>query len=262
MDRVTRAGYTVASVLSLLALWYVGGITIPEVIPGLPETFDALVIVLTTPGPYDNPFYFHVWKTIEMLFASLILAMIAGTLLGIALGRNETLESTISTWIYAWLAVPSLVIVFMSAIWIGFDARSGYFAVPLVITPFVALNMWEGARNLDPDLTEMATFFGAGRVQTFRDITIPQLAPFLFASFRSALSIGWKITLLVEAFLLTRGVGFMFRRYFDQYDLPTMMSWLIIFVVFLIVVEYGVIAPLHQRVMAWRPDAEGVRVTE
>ncbi|MGQ4557649.1 ABC transporter permease subunit [Halobellus sp. GM3] len=262
MNRLQRHLYTVASVISLLALWYAGGVAFPQVFPGLPETFAALVVVLTTPGPYDNMFYFHVWKTIEMLFASLFVSMIAGTFLGIALGRNETLESTLSMWIYGWLAIPSLVIVFVSAIWIGFNANSGYFAVPVVITPFIALNMWEGARTLDADLAEMAEFFGAGRVQTFTDIIIPQLAPFLFASFRSALSVGWKITLLVEAFLLTRGVGFMFRRYFDQYDLPTMMSWLIIFVVFLIVVEYGVLAPLHERVMRWRPDAEGVRVAE
>ncbi len=262
MDRLQRIVYNAFSIAALVGIWYGAATLYPEMLPGVGPTFTSLVVVLTEPGPYDHMFYFHVWKTIEMLFASLAVAMVAGTLLGIALGRNETLESSLAMWIYAWLAVPSLVIVFLAAIWIGFDASSGYFAVPVVITPFVALNMWEGARTLDTNLTEMAEFWGAGRVQTFKDIIIPQLAPFLFASLRSALSIGWKITLLVEAFLLTRGVGFMFRRYFDQYDLATMMSWLIIFVVFLIAVEYGVLAPLHKRVMSWRPDADGVRVAE
>lgn len=262
MNRPKRTLYSVVSIFVLIGLWYVAGVAFPTILPGVPETAAALVVVLTTPGPYGNMFYYHVWKTVEMLFISLAISMVFGTLIGVALGTNETLESSLSVWIYAWLAVPSLVIVFVSAIWIGFDATSGYFAVPVVIVPFVALNMWEGARTLDADLVEMADFFGASRYQTFTDVVIPQLAPFLFASFRSALSIGWKITLLVEAFLLTRGVGFMFRRYFDQYDLTTMMSWLIIFVVFLIVIEYGVLAPLHERVMAWRPDADGVRVTE
>lgn len=54
----------------------------------------------------------------------------------------------------------------------------------------------------------------------------------------------------------------MFRRDFDQYDLPTMMSRLIIPVVFLIAVEYGVLAPLHDRVVAWRPDADEARISE
>jgi len=261
MNRLQRALYTAASLVVLVAVWYVGGVA-SSAVPGVPETAAALVTVLTTPGPYDHMFYYHVWKTSEMLLISLVVSMVFGTLIGVALGRSETLESTLSSWIYGWLAVPSLVLVFLAAVWFGFDVKSGYFAVPVVITPFVALNMWEGARSLDRDLTEMADFFGAGRYQTFTDVVIPQLAPFLFASVRSALSIGWKITLLVEAFLLARGVGFMFKRSFDNYDLTAMLSWLIIFVVFLIIIEYGVLAPLHERVMAWRPDADGVRLTE
>jgi len=250
------------SVAVLLVLWWIGGRTLPTVIPAVADTADALVVVLTTPGPYDNPWYYHVWKTAEMIFLSLVVSIVVGTVLGVALGTTERLEDAASAWIYGWLAVPSLVIVFVVAVVIGFNAQAGYVAVPLVITPFVALNMWEGAGNLDPDLTEMATFFGATRFQTFRRVIVPQLVPFLFASVRSALSIGWKITLLVEAFLLTRGVGFMFKRNFDNYDLTMMMSWLVIFVILLVIVEYGVLVPIHNRLTHWRPEVEGVRVSE
>lgn len=262
MDRLTRAAWGALSVATLLVGWWLAGLTIPEVVPGVRETLATLVVVVTTPGPYGHPFYYHVYKTVEMIFLSLVVSIGVGTVLGVALGTTSRLESAISAWIYGWLAVPSLVIVFVSAIWLGFRVRAGYFAVPVVITPFVVLNMWEGARNLDPQLSDMATFFGAGRYLQFREVVVPQLVPFLFASVRSALSIGWKITLLVEAFLLTRGVGFMFKRSFDNYDLTTMMSWLLIFVVFLVVVEYGFVVPLHRRVTHWRPDVEGVRVTE
>ena len=262
MDRTKRGLWTALSVVALVGLWQLGSVVAPESIPSVLATAGALITVLTTPGPYDRMFYYHVWKTAEMLLITLGISLVLGTVVGIALGTDETLESSLSSWIYAWLAIPSLVIVFVAAVLIGFDARSGYLAVPIAITPFVALNMWEGARSLDPQLGEMAEFFGAGRYQQFRAVIIPQLVPFLFASIRSALSIGWKITLLVEAFLLTRGVGFMFRNYFDQYELATMMSWLVIFVAFLVVIEYGVLAPLRRRMTAWRPDAEGVRLSE
>ena len=262
MDRLRRMGWGAASVVAIGVLWWLGSVALPSVIPTLSETAAALVIILTEPGPYGNPWWYHVYKTAEMIVLSLIVSISLGTVLGVALGTTDRLEEAVSSWIYGWLAVPSLVIVFVAAILLGFNVRAGYFAVPIVITPFVALNMWEGARNLDPDLTEMATFFGAGRYQTFRQVIIPQLVPFLFASVRSALSIGWKITLLVEAFLLTRGVGFMFKRNFDQYNLTMMMSWLVIFVVFLVVVEYGFVVPLHRRVTHWRPEVEGVRMSE
>ena len=262
MNRLHRLLWGVASVVVLIALWWLGARALPSVVPGVGATAEALVVVLTEPGPYDNPWYYHVYKTAEMIFLSLVVSLVAGTVLGVALGTSDRLEDAASSWIYGWLAVPSLVIVFVVAVVIGFNAGAGYVAVPLVITPFVALNMWEGARNLDPQLTEMAEFFGAGRYQTFTEVTVPQLVPFLFASVRSALSIGWKITLLVEAFLLTRGVGFMFRRNFDNYDLPAMMGWLVIFVVFLVIVEYGVIVPIHSRITHWRPEVEGVRLAE
>ena len=262
MKRVQRYLWSAFSVLALLGLWQLGATLTPESIPSVPGTVSALGTVLTEPGPYDNMFYYHVWKTVELLFITLAVSMVLGTIIGIALGTNNRLESTLSSWIYAWLAIPSRVIVFVAAVLFGFNVRSGYVAVPIVITPFVALNMWEGARGLDPQLTEMAEFFGASRYQQFTDVIIPQLVPFLFASIRSALSIGWKITLLVEAFLLSRGVGFMFRRSFDQYDLTTMMAWLIVFIVFLVIIEYGVLAPIHSRVTAWRPDADGVRLSE
>lgn len=262
MERSRRVGWGALSVVALLVLWWLGGQALPTVIPGPVETAGALVVILTTPGPYGQMFYFHVWKTAEMILLSLVVSIVLGTVVGVALGTSARLEDATSAVVYGWLAVPSLVIVFVAAIWIGFNVRAGYFAVPVVITPFVVLNMWEGARNLDPELTEMAQFFGADRYQQFTQVIVPQLVPFLFAAVRSALSIGWKITLLVEAFLLARGVGFMFRRSFDNYDLTTMMAWLVVFVALLVVVEYGVIAPLHARVTHWRPEVEGVRSTE
>ena len=262
MNWSKRVLWSIASLGSLLALWYVAGVTIPEVIPGVPETAASLITILTTPGPYDHMFYYHIWHTSVMIFGSLVVAIVLGTIIGVALGLNESLEDSVSWLIYAWIAVPSLVIVFVAASMFGFEARAGFIAVPFVVMPFVALNMWEGARTLDPDLAEMATFFGASRYQRFTNVILPQLIPFLFASIRSALSIGWKITLLVEAFLLTRGVGSMFNRAFGNYDLASMMAWLVVFTVLLVIVEYGLLAPIHNKVTEWRPDTDTIRAAE
>lgn len=259
MDRRRDLALGIASAVLFFVLWFIGGQLYPNVFPPVPETFRDIQEVLTEPGPYGQPFYYHVYKTAEMIFLSLGIAMVLGTVFGIALGTNRRMESAVASWIYAWLALPSLVVVFLAGIWFGFGWTAGLFAVSLVITPFVVLNMWEGALNLDPELTEMAEFFGAGPLTRLRWVTLPQLIPHFFASLRSGLSIGWKITLLAETFLFTHGVGFMFKRAFDFLDLTMMTAWLIIFIVFLLILEYGIIAPLHRRVTHWRPDIEGAR---
>lgn len=262
MNRARRIFWTGTSAGTILVLWWLGSVFYPQTIPGVIKTGTALAEILTELGPYNNPWYFHVYKTGEMIVLSITISLIAGTLIGVALGTTPEFEEALSSWIYAWLAIPSLVLVFLAGIWFGFNSSAGFFAVPLVITPFVTLNMWEGARNLDDDLNEMATFLGASRYQQFRDMTLPQLVPYLFASVRSALSIGWKITLLVEAFLLSQGVGFMFKFYFDQYRLAPMLAWLIVFIAFLVVVEYGMVIPLRNRLTHWRPESSGLHAAE
>lgn len=262
MTRRRQIGWTAASIVTIFVLWWLGSVFYPGTIPSIGETAGSLAVILTEAGPYNNPWYYHVYMTAEMIVLSLALSLVAGTAIGVALGTSDLLEEALSSWVYAWLAIPSLVLVFLSGIWFGFDVWAGFFAVPVVITPFVTLNMWEGARNLDEDLDELATFLGASRYQRFRDVTLPQLIPYLFASIRSGLSIGWKITLLVEAFLLTRGVGFMFKFYFDQYELAQMIAWLVVFIVLLIIVEYGLVVPLRSRLTHWRPDTSDLRAAE
>ena len=259
MDRLRRVLWSASSILGLVVLWWLGSLAFPAILPGIVSVADQLVVILTTPGAYGHMWYYHVWKTAEMIFVSLVISLVVGTVVGVALGTSDWLETSMSPWVYGWLAFPSLVVVFLVGVWFGFTPLAGYIGVPVVVTPFVVLNMWEGARNLDRDLEEMSAFFGASRYQTFMEVIIPQLVPFLFTSVRSALSIGWKITLLVEALLLTRGVGFMFKRSFDNYQLTAMMAWLVVFMVFLFIVEYGVIVPLHNYMTDWRPEVEGVQ---
>jgi NitT/TauT family transport system permease protein len=259
MKRTERILWSGGSILTILILWWISSVLFPRTIPDLLGTGSALVEILTQPGPFGKPFYYHVFMTVIMILLSVVISLVAGTVIGVALGSTPSLEDAMSSWVYIWLAIPSLVIVFITGVWVGYRPLAGYVAVPIVITPFVTLNMWEGTKDLNRNLNEMADFFGASWYQKFTDVIIPQLTPYLFASVRSALSVGWKITLLVEAFLLGRGVGFMFQWYFNQFNLTKMVGWIIIFVVFLMVVEYGIVVPLQKQLTHWRPDGGAIK---
>lgn len=232
---------------AVLLVWKLGSILYPGTIPSIQEITSATLHTLTSKGPYGHYFYFHVFKTFKMILISLLIALVIGTILGVSMGLRKYLEDGLNIWVYSLLAIPSVVIVFMAGVLIGFNPVAGFVAVPVVILPFITLNMWKGAANLDEDLGQMANFYGASKLQQLKDVIIPQLLPFLFASIRSGLSIGWKITILVEAFLVTRGIGFMFRYYFDQYNLVKMFSWILIFVVLLLAIEYGLIVRLRRK---------------
>lgn len=245
-----------ASILVLGGLWWAGSQIFPSAIPQMAETVDALVEIVTTEGPRGEPFYYHIWKTAEMIFISLSIAMVIGTISGVALGSSDVLGDATATSIYAFLSFPSLVVVFISGTVIGFNATASYLAVIAIILPFIVLDIWEGTQSLGEELYEMSRFFGASKFRTFKEITIPQLVPYLFASFRSGMSMGWKITLLAEVFLLTRGIGFMFKFYFDQYEITMMVGWLILFIAVLLGLEYGILVPLRNYVTRWQSETD------
>jgi NitT/TauT family transport system permease protein len=61
-----------------------------------------------------------------------------------------------------------------------------------VVTPFVAVNMFEGPKAMDKSLLDMAVTFKAPSYLLVRKVFLPQLMPYIFSAFRYAFGITWK----------------------------------------------------------------------
>lgn len=57
--------------------------------PGVLATAGDLGKVVPTPGPYGHPFYFHVYKTVEMIAIALVVSVVVGSVVGVALGTTS-----------------------------------------------------------------------------------------------------------------------------------------------------------------------------
>ena len=119
-----------------------------------------------------------------------------------------------------------------------------------VVTPYVAVNMYEGAGAMDKSLIEMAVTFEA-RGLLLRKVYLPQLMPYIFSAFRYGFGQTWKIVALAETFGLKFGIGYMFFFWFGQFKMPQTLAWIMMFVVLMLVLEHGVFARLESRAFAW-----------
>jgi NitT/TauT family transport system permease protein len=77
--------------------------------------------------------------------------------------------------------------------------------------------------------------------------------PYIFAAFRYAFGMTWKIVALAETFGLKFGIGYMFSFWFEAFSMDQVLAWIILFVVVMLVLEHAVIARIEKRVFAWRP---------
>jgi NitT/TauT family transport system permease protein len=195
---------------------------------------------------------FQMACTLGRVIGSFAIAMLLGTIAGYAMGRSKSADRFADSWLVVLINMPALVIIIFAYIWIGLNETAAILAVAINKLPNVIVVMREGARALDPDIDEMAKSFQFTAFKRIRHVVMPQLAPYLAASSRSGLSIVWKIVLVVELIGRPNGVGFVLGSAFSLFDMVTILSYAICFIVLMLVIESLLVQPLERRANRWR----------
>ena len=190
--------------------------------------------------------------TLLRVLAAFTVSMIAGSVLGVAMGRFRTLDRLLDTLVTALLNLPALVGIVLIYVWFGLSEWTAIAAVALNKLPSTAVTLREGARALDPGLADMAQSFGMSRATRVRHVMLPQLYPYLFAAARSGLALIWKIVLVAELLGRNDGVGFQIQVYFQLFDVTGILAYTLAFIMVVQVIEWGVLQPLERRATAWR----------
>jgi NitT/TauT family transport system permease protein len=247
-------GLRASSIVVLLLLWWAASALMndSQVLPGPVAIGRTIIADLQTPGPEGESAFFDIAITLSRIFVAFFAAMIAGIGIGLAMGLNRIIERSLLSVIPLMLTMPTILMVFLAVMWFGFSEAGGLVAVMVVVTPYVAVNMFEGAKTMDKSLIDMAVTFKARRYLLVRKIYLPQLMPYIFSAFRYAFGMTWKIVALAETFGLKFGIGYMFFFWFQQFDMTQVLAWIIMFVVLMLVLEHGVFARLESRAFAWR----------
>jgi NitT/TauT family transport system permease protein len=244
----------VGSIVLLVLLWSVASRLMqdPEVLPGPAVIGNAIVSDLSAEGPEGiSPFY-HIGLTLARIFVAFAASMLAGIGIGLAMGLSRIFEQALLAIIPLMLTIPTILMVFLAVMWFGYSEAGGLVAVMAVVTPYVAVNIFEGAKAMDKSLIDMALTFKAQRPLLIRKVYVPQLMPYIFSAFRYAFGVTWKIVALAETFGLKYGIGYMFFFWFGQFNMTQMLAWITVFVILMLILEHGVFAVLERRAFAWR----------
>jgi NitT/TauT family transport system permease protein len=244
----------IGSIVSFLVLWWLGSqLSGPEILPGPVAIGRTIIENFVTAGPEEKTAEFHVAVTLARIVFTFTIAMLAGIALGLVMGLRRRVELAVGYLIPIALTIPTLLAVFLCVLWFGYSEAGGLFAVILTVAPFVTVNMLAGTKAIDKELVDMARAFKANRRLLIRKVLIWQLMPFIFAAFRYAFGMTWKIVALAETFGLKYGIGYMFTFWFEQFNMVQVMAWIILFVALMLILEHGVIARVEEKIFAWRP---------
>lgn len=192
-------------------------------------------------------------KTLVRALTAFVIAMIVGTIIGIALGRVRWADRLFSSWVVVGLNLPAIVIAIALYIWLGLTETALIIAVILNKIPLVIVTIREGVRSFSRDYDELAAVFRMPFGQRLRLIFGPQLMPFVLAAARTGLSLIWKIVLVFEVLGSDGGVGFRVSVFFQFFDITGLLAYTTAFILVVLAAEYLVMRPIERRVLRWRP---------
>jgi NitT/TauT family transport system permease protein len=203
---------------------------------------------------YSNPAsYVVVGQTLARILEGFAVSMLVGTVFGLMMGLKRSVEIFFDSWIMVLLTFPAVCWAFMSVLWFGLSQIAPIFTVVLIVFPYVAINIWSGAKAIEKDLIEMGTVYKANRSLMLRKVLIPQLMPYVFSSLRISLSLSWKIALVAEAFGAGSGVGQQLTYWFQETRVDMMLAWGVSFMIVMVLIDLLVFRTWARRSFAWRP---------
>ena len=203
----------------------------------------------------------HMVPTLQRTLYGLIVTIIIGTALGIGMGMRDWIRKAFQDYVTIGLAMPGLFIAIFAAMWFGISDLTPTVAAAVISFPFLTQNVFEGVRDLDNDVLAMASSFDVSNRRAIRRIIIPGIMPEWFAGMRYSLAIVYKTVALTELVAADNGLGFIVRDHLERLDFTGAMAWTILFVIVVLIVEYGILKQLEKRIFSWREDISGVMAT-
>jgi NitT/TauT family transport system permease protein len=252
----------------VLGIWYFIYYTLDSrIFPSPYEVVEFMweEITLTSGVRYSSVaenIYVQFGITLMRLTIGFFIALLLGTIIGLAMGISKKVDAFFHDWVMGVLAMPALVYALFLGLALGFTNRGPILAVVIAGTPFVIINIREGVRNTPRELIDMARSFEVPQNKITRHVLLPSLMPFFFAAIRYAYAVGWKGLVITEVFASDRGMGWTIKFWYDAHRAKGVIGYAIFFIIFALALEKLVFDPLADRAFKWRPRVDAVQMAE
>ena len=153
-------------VLLILVIWEIVGPFINPIFFTYPTKIAAAFYTTTVSG--ELPYFLA--QSLEVMFYGLSIALIVGIPLGIAMARVRWLDWALDLPINALYATPLVAVVPLLVLWFGIYLKAKIIVVFLFAVFPVLINTYQGVRECDKNMLEVARSFRSPEWRTWQDL--------------------------------------------------------------------------------------------
>jgi len=197
------------SLIFVLLIWEYYGRRVNPILFTYPSAIAGAFLTLVANGELQS----YMKESLLVLAYASVLSVLAGVLLGVVMGRFSIVEWAADIYVNALYSTPMVAVVPLIVLWFGFKVPAKVIIVFLFMVFPVLLNTYEGVKNVDRNLQEVARSFCSSESQLWRHLIIPSAVPFIVAGVRLAIGRGLVGMIVAEFYTSVTGLGYMIVRY-------------------------------------------------
>jgi len=212
-------------------------------------------------GPASQLFLTHdaignVLPSLGRIAAGLVIAVVAGGVAGVAIGRSVALSGYLDPLLQFARALPAvtLVPVFIALFRLGTQMEVATIAFGTVWP--ILLNTIDGARSVDPLQLETARAFRLPGWQRLTRLIIPATLPRFFAGLRLAVALALILMVFAELAGSSNGLGYEMNNAQSSFNMTWVWATIVLIALLGNLLNLLELA-LEHRVLAWHRGARG-----
>jgi sulfonate transport system permease protein len=211
----------------ILIVWQIVGPFISPIFFTYPTKIAVAFYDLILNG--ELPYYLG--QSLEVMIYGLSAAIIVGIPLAVAMARVRWLDWALDLPINALYATPLVAVVPLLVLWFGIYLKAKIIVVFLFAVFPVLINTYQGVRECDKNMLEVARSFRSNEWRMWQDVLLPFAVPYIIAGVRLAIGRGLIGMIIAEFYTTISGLGFMITRYANVFEMDKVFVPVIVLMV-------------------------------
>ncbi|MBF4461219.1 MULTISPECIES: ABC transporter permease [unclassified Rathayibacter] len=228
----------------------------PDVTPG---PFDVLAALVE--GTESGRVQLAVATSLERGVLGFVIAIVAGTLLGLLLAEVRLLRRAVGPIVSGLQSLPSVAWVPAAILWFGLSDATVYFVILTGAVPSIANGLLAGIDQVPPRLRQVGIVLGAGRVRLVTDVVLPAALPGYVSGLKQGWAFSWRSLMAAEIIATGGSIGFGLGALLDQSrqlaDIAGVFAAILLILFVGVLVELLVFGPVERRILRRRGLAPG-----
>lgn len=197
----------------------------------------------------------HIGISLYRIVISMLLGTVAGTVLGLLIGRSTKLDSVGAPLLYVLYPIPKIVFVPVLLVLLGLGNAPAIALISTVIFFQTIVTARAAAKSISPGLVASVRSLGASRLDVARHVVFPAALPSIFTALRISAGTAVAVLFVVESIAGNTGVGFYIVNAWGRLDYATMFAG-IIAMALMGVLLYELINLAESKLIPWSPKSD------